>query len=126
MPPVTFKTLSLSALTADAERWTDPQEWLLETSDTFQRECEAADPTRRAALARDFDYELWEFFQEKFAQGGISFASEVLKTLDGNSKAQDEIPIEVRNSIVRNTAAFQYCGEIGPIRKKLLQQNLVA
>lgn len=116
---VASETLSLAALTVDAERWNDPQEWLGGLKSTFGRQYESAEPQRRAALMRDLDHDLWEFFQDKFAQGGVDFAAEVLKCLEQPSLG-DKTAAGIRAAIIRNTAVFQYCPKIGALRKKLL------
>jgi len=116
---IASETLSLSALTVDAERWNNPQEWLSEINSIFSRQYKSAEPQRQAAMMRDLDHDLWEFFQDKFAQGGIDFTAEVLKSLK-EPRLGDEAANGIRAAIIRNTAVFQYCHRVGTLRKKLL------
>lgn len=119
----TTRPLPLSALTADAKRWNDAREWLIEADRAFQNECDRLNAEDQAPFIRDFDYDLWQFFQEKFANGEISFAAQVMKILDPNATSPPPILTEVRNAIIRNTAVFQYCEDVAITRNRLLQHS---
>lgn len=118
--PLRTKDLSLDALTFEGKGRTDPAEWLVETNRVFESQCENLDQSAREALGRDFDYELWHFFQEKFSNGETQFVADVLGALENKGTSPPTISPQVRKSIVRNTAVFQYSPDIGAVRQRLL------
>lgn len=118
--PLRTKDLSLDTLTSGLTSRTVPAEWLVETNRAFESQCDGLNQSDRESLGRDFDYELWHFFQEKFSNGETQFVADVLGALE-NKASLPTISPQVRKGIVRNTAVFQYCAEIGAIRQRLLE-----